>query len=360
MITRFDTYILTRLLTITVFVLLLLIFIFIVIDFSENSDDFTDRGATLYEIWFDYYLNYIPEMIRLVTPVAVFVACLLLTGKMSDHSELTALKSAGVSLYRLMIPYLFFAAVTALVISYLDGYIVPESNKVRFEFEREYISGGGERIDRDRIYRQESPDRYLQINYFDASDHTGYRITLYQFGENRLVETIEANRMRWIEEDQVWEMVNGEMRTFTETGYLSETFESREMELNLLPRDLARTSSDVYRLTYPEIIAYLQSIERSGAGGLHRPQVQFYGKVFYPISILVVTLIGVSLASERRTGGRGVHVAFGLGISFLYLATMRIVEPFGHSGAIDPLYTALTPHLLFMLAGIVLLLQARK
>ncbi|MDZ7756063.1 LptF/LptG family permease [Rhodohalobacter sp.] len=58
----------------------MLIFIFIMVDFSENSDDFADQGATMAEIFNRYYLNYIPEMTRLVLPVAVFVACLFLTG----------------------------------------------------------------------------------------------------------------------------------------------------------------------------------------------------------------------------------------------------------------------------------------
>ena len=69
-----DWYIIRRLVSITTLVLVVLICIFVIIDFSENSDDFTDRGATMAEIWGDYYINYIPEMIRLVLPLAIFSA----------------------------------------------------------------------------------------------------------------------------------------------------------------------------------------------------------------------------------------------------------------------------------------------
>lgn len=101
------------------------------IDFSENSDDFTDRGATFNEIWLSYYLPYIPEMIRLVIPVAIFSACLFLTGQLSERLEITAFKAAGVSLYRLLMPYLAFAVIAAATISYLDSSIIPKSNKTR-------------------------------------------------------------------------------------------------------------------------------------------------------------------------------------------------------------------------------------
>ena len=154
---------------ITVFVLLIFIFIFIMIDFSENSDDFTDKGATVGKIWLNYYLPYIPEMIRLVIPVAIFSACLFLTGQLSERLEITAFKAAGVSLYRLLIPYIIFAIVAAGTISFLDSNIIPKSNKTRIAFEDEFIRSKNERIDRSNIYRELSSNSILEVNYFDVS-----------------------------------------------------------------------------------------------------------------------------------------------------------------------------------------------
>ena len=45
-----DLYIIRRLVSTTTLVLVVLICIFVIIDFSENSDDFSDRGATMAEI----------------------------------------------------------------------------------------------------------------------------------------------------------------------------------------------------------------------------------------------------------------------------------------------------------------------
>lgn len=360
MIKKFDRYIFSRMLVITGFVTGLLIFIFIIIDFSENSGEFTDRGASLSEIWYDYYLNYIPEMIRLISPVAVFAACLWVTSQMASRLEIVALRAAGISLYRLLVPYLVFAVLVAGFISYLDGYVVPPSNAVRADFEERYIMNRSERLDRNRIFRQESPDRLVQINYYDIREQTGYRVSFYSFSENKLVETLEAGRMSWKEDEEIWELVNGTIKRFNEQGYQEITFDRRDTTLNLYPRDFGRTSSDVYQLTYPEIRSYLASIERSGAGGIAMPRVQFYGKLSYPFSIIIVTIIGVSIASVRRSGGRGMSMAAGLIISFFYLAMMKLAEPFGYTGAIDPLYAAFFPHAFFMVTSIILLLFTRK
>ncbi|MEX0680894.1 MAG: LptF/LptG family permease [Balneolales bacterium] len=360
MINTLDKFIFTRMLITTGFVIGLLIFIFIIIDFSENSGEFTDRGATLYEIWYDYYLNYIPEMIRLVTPVAVFAACLLLTGQMANHLEIVALRAGGVSLYRFMAPYLVFALLMSGLVSYLDGYVVPTSNAIRSEFEHKYIMKRSERLDRNRIFRQESPDRLVLVNYFDIRENTGYRITFFTFNENKLVETIEVGRMAWDPETATWELVNGTIKQFGEHGYDEISFTRRDTTLNLFPRDFGRTSSDVYQLTYPEIRDYIASIERSNAGGIEMPKVQYYSKLSYPFSVLIVTLIGVAVASVRRRGGRGVHIAVGLVISFFYLAMMKLFEPFGYTGVMDPLYAAIIPHVIFTVVAIVLLINTKK
>ncbi len=360
MIRTFDRYIFLRMLVFTGFITALLIFIFIIIDFSENSGDFTDRGATLSQIWHDYYLNYIPEMIRLVSPVAVFAACLWLTGQMANRLEIIALRAAGVSLYRLMAPYMVFAVLTASLISYLDGYVVPRSNAIRAEFEHKFITKRTERLDRSRIFRQESPGRLMQVNYYDIRERTGYRVMMHTFEGDRLVETKEFGRMRWDPELQLWELFNGTVRRFHDGGYEEYTFDRKEIVFNIYPRDLGRTSSDVYQLTYPEIRDYLASIERSGAGGLAMPLVQYYSKLVYPFSIIIVTVIGLAVASVRRRGGRGVHIAAGLVISFLYLVLMKLFEPFGYTGAMDPLAAALLPHAVFLLVALTLLKTARK
>jgi len=105
---------------------------------------------------------------------------------------------------------------------------------------------------------------------------------------------------------------------------------------------------------------YLESVERSGAGGLELPTVQFYSKLSYPFSIPIVIIIGLCLASVRRKGGKGVYLAIGLGVSFLYLTTMKLFEPLGINGVLSPLYAATIPHLLFLFASIILMIKTKK
>lgn len=360
MIKKIDRYVFLRLLSITLFVTLVLVFIFVVIDFSENSDDFTDKGATFAQIFGVYYLNYIPEIIRLISPVAVFVACLYLTGQMAERLEITALKAAGVSLYRLLLPYLAFAFLMTIIISYLDGFVIPDANEERIGFETAYLQGKSEQVDGSRLFRQESENNIFKFNYFNTTENIGYRVDVVTFQGDSISETMFIQRMLWQDDKQKWRLENLEKRIFGPDGYQEVHVDSMDTTFNIYPRDLARKTSDIYQLTYPEAQNYIQSIERSGAGGVELPKVQLYGRYVYPFSIVVVTIVGFALASVRRKGGKGFYIAAGLSVSFLYLVMMKVIEPFGGQGEIDPLVAALLPHLLFLVLGIGLLFNARK
>ncbi|MGF1670929.1 MAG: LptF/LptG family permease [Balneolaceae bacterium] len=359
-IKKIDRYILFKLLTITVFVMFLLIFIFILIDFSENSDDFADKGATMSQIWNQYYLNYIPEMMRLVSPVAVLVACLFLAGQMTERLEIIALKAAGVSLYRLIIPFLFFGTMVGVTISYLDAFIIPMSNAERIDFEKRFLTKRTDRIDRGGLYRQESENTIFNVNFFDPYSNTAYRTTLVEFENNQLKRITTASRMQWNDSTNVWEMQSFEERIFNEDGIIINKEARKDTVFNVQPRDLARRTSDIYQLTYPDAMQYINSMERIGAGGINLPLVQLFSRMAYPISIIVVSIVGFAIASEKRSGGKGFYIAAGLGISFIYLAMMKVIEPFGAAGTISPHAAAIIPHGIFLVTGIILLLLAKK
>lgn len=357
---KFDRHIIWQLLTITVFVLFVLICIFTLIDFSENGDEFAEKGAELGEIWSQYYLNYIPEMIRLMSPLAIFVACLLVTGRMTERLEIIALKASGVSLYRLVAPYLVFGILVSLSVSYLDGSVIPTSNAERIEFEKQYLSSSNERIDRGRIFRQESDNTIISFNFFEASSNTGYQASIVKFEDDRVKRISNANRIEWVDSTNNWKVDRLRERIFSDGNYTETDTMDVNLDLNLFPRDLARRSSDIYQLTYPEAFQYINSIERIGAGGTSLPRTQLYSRIVYPISIFVVCLIGFSIACERRKGGRGFYIAAGLSISIIYLAFMKIIEPFGYAGTLSPEMASFLPHSIFFIVGLILLILTRK
>ena len=86
----------------------------------------------------------------------------------------------------------------------------------------------------------------------------------------------------------------------------------------------------------------------------------YHGKFAYPFANLILLLLAVPLAAVRRRKGQAMVLGFGLLIAFVYLATMKLLEPFGYSGTLSPGLTAWLPHAGFLLAAIFVLARARK
>jgi lipopolysaccharide export system permease protein len=357
---RYDRFLIGRLLTFVALVVLVLLMIFIIVDFSEKTDDFTDRGAAMSDILYRYYIPYIPEIIRLITPVAIFVAALYIAGQMSDRLEMAALRSAGLSYTRLIFPYIVVALIGLTVVSVLDGFIVPPANRIRFAFEREYLNKRTTVGNRSQVFRQESPYAHMSVDFFDPVEQTGYRFRLHQFDEKGLREITESQRLIWIDSLSQWRLESADRQRFERDWVNTEFLPVLDTTLTVLPRDLARSTSDIAMLTYGEAVDYIDSIDRSGSGSIALPLTQLWGRILYPLSVIIVTFIGFTIGYERRKGGQGVPIAIGLSVSFVYLTLLKTIEPLGYAGVMSPFMAAFLPHAFFAIGAVILVMSTRK
>lgn len=339
--------------------LLVLVAIFVLMDFSENSDDFSDNGASLGDIFRIYYANYLPEMVRLILPVAVFVAVLFVVGRMSERLEIAAYKAAGVRIAHLILPMLVLSSLLATGISLLDSELIPASNQRRIEFESRYISGRSDRLEKGTVFRQESPTSVLKMQYYDAVAEAGYQFQLIEFNDQEIIRWTSASRATWVDSLGQWRLRQMNRKEFSEGGFEETDIAFYDTTLAITPKDLSRRTTDIFRLSYKEAREYIRSMERLGIGHLALPVVQFYGRLFYPLSIIVVTLIGFSISSGRFRQGKGFQIAIGLFISFLYLTLMKIAEPFGATGVLPAAVAAFAPHGVFLLVALALVRTVR-
>ncbi|MCY3868692.1 MAG: LptF/LptG family permease, partial [Gemmatimonadetes bacterium] len=77
--------------------------VFVVIDLVDRLSAFIDRDVGLGTI-LSYYFCYLPYIVVLVLPMAVLLAGLFCMGGLIQRGELLAMKSAGISLYQVVIP----------------------------------------------------------------------------------------------------------------------------------------------------------------------------------------------------------------------------------------------------------------
>ncbi len=331
-----------------------LIIFFVVLHYVEYVDDFMDRGATMKDVFLVYYPNYVPEIVKLTSPLALFISAIFLTSRLSQRLELASLQTAGVSLYRLMVPFAITGLLVSTVMFGFNGWIAPETNRVRLAFEQDYTKDAPGRAEYANIHRQNAPGSVLSVNFYERRSMTATSVTLQQFSEEgSLLQRIDADRMVWNDSLKVWTLMSPIIRTFDENGERTRReMASLDTTLALGPRDLARVQGDVEAMTITEARAYLQTLQRTAANRTGASLVGYHTKFSYPFANLILVLLAVPLASVRRRGGHAVQLGIGLFVAFTYLAIMKLTEPFGYAGTLSPVVTAWLPHILFaLLAG---------
>ena len=359
--TTFERHIVERLLKGFFFFIGALIIFFIVLHWVEYSDDFLDGGATIAEVFKIFYPSYIPEIVRLTSPLALFLSCIYVTSTLAKELQLIALQTTGVSLYRLMRPYVLVGFGVTIFMFGFNGWVVPRTNEVVVRYENEYLPHGNEPRNTSEVHRRESPGTILSVGYYDRSRKRAHDVSLQHFdGDTRLASRLDAERMEWVDSLGTWRMDDVVRRTFSDGHLQSERQSTLDTTLQVYPRDLARSQTDVAAMTIPSARNYLLALRRAGVGHLERPLVAYYNKFAYPFANLILVLIGVPLASVRRRGGQAIQFAIGLMTAFLYLSLQKLTEPFGYAGALPPALTAWLPHVTFAIVALAILWRTRK
>lgn len=356
-----QRYVLREYLKILSLTLSSLILIYVVVLFFQKIDDFIKYQAPFYFI-FEYLLYKVPEVtFQWTLPYAVLLATVLTLGMLSRHSEITAMKAGGVSLYRITLPLLLLALMVS-VFSFLGNeYLVPISNR------------RGQYLLSVEVRKEQPSSFFKNYKIWYHSDHRIYNIqlldpekkilkgfTLYQFDQNfRCVQRIDAREAKWREGK--WWLYDGATRDFDESGSIQTTF-FEEMEYALAEhweafQTIERKSRE---MSYSELRTYIHKIQSAGYDAT-RYLVDLYAKYSYPLLNLIMVLIGVPFALKTgRSGG----VALGIGISvligFAYGVTFYVFLSFGKSGILSPLLSSWTPTLLFGLTGIFTLMSIRQ
>jgi LPS export ABC transporter permease LptG/LPS export ABC transporter permease LptF len=366
------------------FALVLLTFwiLFTIFTFFELIGDIIRNRTPLVTVG-DYLLNLIPYILYNVTPLCVLVAVLITFGALSRSSELTAMKAAGVSLYRIVIPVVLLAAVIACSLFAFDEFYLPAANRRQEALrntikgkpaqtflrpDRKWISGQtsdeGERtgLGRRKLTGASSaqPVRIFYYQFFDPDRNVFANLTVFEFDPATftLERRIFAASARWDFRVHRWIFENGWVRTFagetivSYTPFVLTTFPAIKEE----PGYFKKEDRQSQEMSFGELSRYISDLRQSGFD-TKRLSVQLDRKLAYPAIAFVMAILGLPFAFSTGKRGGVAGFAVAIGIAVLYMGTASLFEAMGNVSALPPALAAWSPDLLFGIAGSYLLLR---
>ncbi len=330
----------------------------IVIDLVEKLDDIIEKQVPIGELIVHYYFNFVPYIDALLTPLFAFIAVIFFTSRLAYRTEIVAMLASGISYYRVLVPFFAAAFLIAGLLWWGNNYGVPNANKNRLAFEAKYINN----FDRYRknVHLQISKDNYIFMENYASRDSTGYKFSYEIFNAGQLVYKLRADRIQWQGSTESWSVKNYVVREFTREG---ETFYSgKELDTvyNFKPTDLERRTNTKEEMNTTELKEYIDIMQLRGEEGVEYYYIELYRRTADSFMVLILTLIGATIASRKVRGGMGFHLAMGFALAGLYIVFGQFSKTFSTNGSLPPILGIWIPNFVFAALGAWLFKKAQK
>ncbi|WP_088323135.1 LptF/LptG family permease [Polaribacter tangerinus] len=359
-----DWYILKRYLVTFLFTLLILIPIAIAIDVSEKVDNFLEHpNLGFSEILNDYYVNFTIYYTNTFMPLALFIAVILFTSKLSNNTEIIAITNAKVSFTRFLYPYFVGATLVTLLSLAMNHYVVPNSSKIRKEFEKKYISSAKQKNELKYVSDfslQLTDSTYIYLRSFNVDTNSGYDFTSETYKGLELQSKLSADNLRFNINDSTFSLTNWRIRKIYPNH--DSIFKGRKIDtvFSFTPKDLIYKSAFAQEMPSDELLDFINLSKKRGVKNLNAYLVELYKRTSLPVASYILTIIAVALAFRKRRGGTGVNLALGVGVMFVYVFFMKIGEVLGSVAGVNSLLYVWLPNILFGTLAVYLYINARK
>lgn len=301
---------------------------------------------------------HLPAVIVMTIPIGVLLGTLLVFNRLSGDSEIIALRTSGVSFYRIMVAPLLFGVFTSLVSFGINEAIVPVANRAakKLEFLALYkaeMPAGQTNF----TYMERDPNMRLQRIYF-VDQYLGEKLTnviIMDFTRSQLVQIIAAAQ-GWFRHGE-WILENGRTYVISGTSDITRILQFDKLRIpgiknaqkvldsgNILPTEM----------NIIELHKYIENLKASHSLS-NDILVRYYQKISQPLACLVVALAGAPLGLLGRRSRSNMGLIYSAIIVFLYYVLQSSSGALGEAGRIDPLMAAWMPNIVLGFLGLFIL-----
>ncbi len=325
----------------------------------------------------EYYLVKAPEFLVLILPMALLLALLYTLTNLARHHEITAIRAAGVSLWRLCAPYVGVGLVLTLVSFALNEVCVPDSGDVADAIKA-----------RRMPHPPDAPHRNQVLNdgFVNSRDGRMWRFDSCDTRTGEMVAPIVVSTLRdgsrlWLKADRasrsnaVWTFYGA--REYRE-GYQSNSIPVLVLKTNVLFQPQFSETPEEIRSEL-KISAMLNTLSLRGVKRADIPIIELLnylrlhphpnqaaalytkleGRLAMPWTCLVVVLIATPFGAASGRRNVFVGVASSILIFFAYYVLQQLSLALGAGGTLPPWIAGWLPNLAFGVAGLWLTAKVR-
>tara|TARA_B100000787_G_scaffold76939_1_gene56564 strand:- start:2907 stop:3992 length:1086 start_codon:yes stop_codon:yes gene_type:complete len=359
---KLDWYILKKFLVTFLFTLIILIPIAVAIDLSQRVDKFLEHSDLgIGQIIDEYYKNFIIYYTNTFMPLALFIAVILFTSKLSNNTEIVAMTNARISFTRFLYPYMIGATLIVVVALAMNHFVVPNSSSERKQFEKQFFK---KTRWKDNIVEnfslQLNDSTYMYIKSYSFKSSQGSYFSIENYKGIKLVQKLTAENIRWKEKDSSFKLTRYKSRKIHKDIDSISTGMDLDTSFTFTPKDFLYKSALAQEMPSNELTKFIEISKKRGVKNLNAYLVEFHKRTSLPIASYILTIIAVALAFKKRRGGLGVNLGIGVSIMFIYVFFLKVAEVLGAVAGVNSLLYVWIPNIVFGSLALYLYLNAKK
>jgi lipopolysaccharide export system permease protein len=367
-----DRYLLRELLVPLGYCLCGFLIIWIAQDVITELSSFQNRKLLVGDVA-ELYLVKTPEFVVLILPMALLLALLYALTNHARHHEITAIRAAGIGMWRLSMPYFLVGSVASLLCLGLNEFFVPYSTDAaeRIRVRRDPSASGG--VSRNKIvnlcFTNSRDNRLWVIGIYDLKTGEMFepKVSFGVADGSRRLLTAE----RALRQNGVWTFYNareykeGELdmvllRTnVLAMPLLTETPEEIRSEIKISAALSSLTFRGTKKADLPisEIVNYLRLHPRPAqAAAIY---TKLHGRLAVPWTCLVVVVLAIPFGAASGRRNVYVGVAASLLFFFAYFFLQQSCLALGAGGTLPPWLAGWFPNVAFGVFGLWMTLKVR-
>jgi LPS export ABC transporter permease LptF len=312
------------------------------------------------------FLLVLPFTMVFTIPVGVLVGVLIGLGRMSSDGEIVALRAAGVSSRRLLIPVMSFALLGTALAAWCSLWLNPLSIRETYSVLNQIAADQMTAEIQPRVFAEQFPNKTIYVGDVVSGPVIRWR--------NVFIADVTPPGER---KHATQESGDAPRITIATEALAVPDSEHNRIQLNLQngsSHEVGKELEDYFNIYFPQNALLLEAkapeAQRAKAYTEMdtRPlleeakknrdaDIELQRRLSLPPACLLLALVGLPLGASSRKSGKSSAFVLTVFLSFLYFMAQVSLIGLAKQGRLEPYVAAWLPNLLFLLVGVVLILQ---
>ncbi len=343
-------------------------------DLFNNLEEMQDRKLHLLDV-LGYTLAMTPEFLVTILPIVVLLSLLYTLTHHARYNEITAMRAAGVSLWRICMPYFIVGLIASVVLFALNEFLVPRSTDWANSILTRYVQKSGD---------TQTQNEFRNFGFTNARGHRTWFMNEYRLKTSEMLKPQvnwnlpdgSSRRLyadRAVRTNGVWTFFNvAEYSQADASAPLVPSLQTNELAMPEFDETPSQIQSEIKISGYlgldgtrkadiplKDIYDYLRlhpNLSQADSSWLF---TKLYGRLAAPWTCLVVVLIAIPFGAASGRRNLFVGVAGSIFICFTFFVLQQISLALGSGGHLPPWLAAWLPNMVFGGTGLLLMARVR-